>query len=292
MTENKGPWYLLTGLIIGLVVGIIYSQVINPISFSSTYPAMLNQADMDHYRDLIAMSWKANPDAARALARLSLLNDDPEGSLINGIQARSVSDSEKSKPETTALVEMATAIRKTPNNLDPGMPTLPSLINSPTASETIATPDIQETATPTPISTSTDENAADTNSSPGSPTIETTRTFTPAPIPPLILKEKNPVCEQGRKPMMIFQVEDRSGLPIPGVQITIAWKDGQDSAYTGLYPETNKGYADFEMAPSTNYTVRAGEGGETVSSIVAPDCKDNAGKSYPGGWRFVFTHPR
>lgn len=38
-TGKRGGWYLLTGVILGLILGLIYAWVINPVVYESTLPS-------------------------------------------------------------------------------------------------------------------------------------------------------------------------------------------------------------------------------------------------------------
>ncbi|MFQ5616788.1 MAG: hypothetical protein ACE5GO_10085, partial [Anaerolineales bacterium] len=76
MRQNKrGPWYLLTGLIIGITIGVLYAWSISPIKYVDTEPASLREDFKEEYRALIAAAYAANRDLARAQARLTLLED-------------------------------------------------------------------------------------------------------------------------------------------------------------------------------------------------------------------------
>ena len=78
-------------------------------------------------------------------------------------------------------------------------------------------------------------------------------------------------------------VEDANGNGVPGVKIEISLPNGGSSDfYTGLYPEVNNGYADFNMSPESTYSMRVGVGGDPISNLVLPQCTGSDGKSYPG----------
>ena len=40
MNENRGHWYLLTGIVLGLVMGLIYGWVVQPVPQIETDPRM------------------------------------------------------------------------------------------------------------------------------------------------------------------------------------------------------------------------------------------------------------
>ena len=39
MRDNRGPWYLLTGLVIGAALGLVFSWLVYPIRYVDTAPA-------------------------------------------------------------------------------------------------------------------------------------------------------------------------------------------------------------------------------------------------------------
>lgn len=79
MNRNRGSWYLLTGLIIGLGIGLFYGWVFKPPISTETNLMTLKASIKDEYRVLIAQSYVATEDLVRAKARLELLdtNIDP-----------------------------------------------------------------------------------------------------------------------------------------------------------------------------------------------------------------------
>ena len=76
MNENRGHWYLLTGLLIGLVLGLVYGWVIQPTQQVDVDPSALNPTDVAAYRLLVAQAYLADGDLVRAEARLALLGDE------------------------------------------------------------------------------------------------------------------------------------------------------------------------------------------------------------------------
>ena len=82
MKEARGPWYLLTGLVIGLALGLTYAWVIQPVNFYDTPPHTLNASDKAQYRLMIAQAYAADGDLVRAYERLKLLKDANVGDLL------------------------------------------------------------------------------------------------------------------------------------------------------------------------------------------------------------------
>ncbi len=91
MKDERGPWYLLTGLILGLGFGLLYSWVISPVRYVDTEPSSLRSDFREQYRALIAVAFLSNGDLPRAKARLALLADLDIAKTI-AIQAQLVQD--------------------------------------------------------------------------------------------------------------------------------------------------------------------------------------------------------
>ena len=76
MEQNRSNWYLLTGLILGLAMGLIYTWVISPITEVDTHPNLLREDYKDIYRSLISRAYQANNNLPRAEARMELIGDE------------------------------------------------------------------------------------------------------------------------------------------------------------------------------------------------------------------------
>jgi hypothetical protein len=108
---------------------------------------------------------------------------------------------------------------------------------------------------------------------------------------PFELTERERVCDS-QYPEGLIQVivQDEDGKSMPGVMIDVAWENGENQFYTGLYPEIDAGYADFQMQPGMQYSLRVGDSGETISNIEAKTCEgeDGGATGLLGGWKFRF----
>jgi hypothetical protein len=95
------------------------------------------------------------------------------------------------------------------------------------------------------------------------------------------------------QPNGILQITvlDRRGQPMPGIEITITWSEGEERFFTGLQPEISAGYADFIMQPETRYSIQVARAGAPVSGLTAPVCARDEGQSYFGGLRLAFREP-
>ena len=73
--DERGNWYLLTGVVLGIILGILFAWVISPVEYVDTAPESLKDEFKAQYRVLIASAYVANGDLVRAKARLELLGE-------------------------------------------------------------------------------------------------------------------------------------------------------------------------------------------------------------------------
>ena len=108
-TKSQSNWYLLTGLIIGLLLGLVFSTLVFPAENAQALPNELNDAAKAEYRTMIATAYAANQDFDRALSRLELLKDpDPLGALT--AQAQNMLANGASDHAAKALAELASQL--------------------------------------------------------------------------------------------------------------------------------------------------------------------------------------
>ena len=311
MREERGPWYLLTGLAIGIVLGLLYAWIVSPIEYVDTTPNILRADYQDHYRLTIAMAFQSTGDLARAQARLNLLGDD-DSALALAEQAQRHRGEGGTADEAQALANMAAILGQAPppftaspaptDTQSPPTET-PTLTLSPTETDTPTpefTPTATQTITPTatitptigPTSTST-RTPLPTDTPAPTRTQLPTRTLTPTLSPPFVLDKQIQVCNPKLyEPQIQIFINDGAGLGVKGVEITVTWDDGQESIFTGLKSEIDLGYADFVMTPDIIYTLQVSGGGQIIPDLFAPECEDEDGSGrYWGSWRLIFKHP-
>jgi hypothetical protein len=273
--EERGPWYLLTGLIIGIILGVLYTRYLQPVEYIDTSPALLRQDFKDQYRLLIAVAYSANGDLERAKARLGLLKD-PDIFRALSEQAQHSLAENGSSMEARSLGLLAIALGQPA----PG-PALAvtQAAQSPTSSPSLATP-------------------ADVNaSSPAASANSDLATALPpeslaSPEGPFALLSQEKSCDQNLlAPMVQIQVTDKSDQPVSGIPVIVAWTDGEERFYTGLKPEQGLGYADYTLDPALVYSLQVGEGSQPVTDLVAAECESAGGDRFWGAWLLTFVQP-
>ena len=130
MNEDRGSWYLLTAIILGIGMGLLYSWVISPVKFVDTLPSSLREDYKGRYRAAIAAAYEANGDLQRASARLGELGDD-DPALALAAQAQQDLAAGVRIEDAQAMAKLAAALGQAPTPL----PTLPENTAIPTATE-------------------------------------------------------------------------------------------------------------------------------------------------------------
>ncbi len=300
MRENRGPWYLLTGLVLGALLGVAYAWLVQPVRYTNTTPASLRPDFKDRYRALIASAYQANDNLVRAKARLKLLEDlDMYRALAEQAQRTLAGGGEAE--EARALGLLAVALGQAPPTVDAAPQNTgiaPSATGVVSTTQTITAP-ISLSPEATPSLTSTLDIQSNQTSTPIAlvtllPTFTPlpTRTLTPTPGSPFVLRNQAQLCDPDlEEPRIQVQTVDASGQPVPGVEVIANWETGEDHFFTGLKFELGLGYADFSMTPLTVYTLRLAKGGQPISGLSAPECETDGGERYWGSWLLVFEQP-
>ncbi len=289
MRENRGPWYLLTGLLIGLVAGLVYSRLVEPVQYVEAAPNLLNVGAKDTYRAMIAMAYEVDGNLGRARQRLSLLNDSSPAQALSA-QAQRMADLKGREGKALAMLAEA-------YNPKPTVPITPTVVTATPASTNTPTLQLSPTATLDPglaVRTATiPPTMTPTNTPEATITPRPTQRPTPTLGAPYAFSDKQAVCDPNLPGMLKVEVYNKAGEPVPGVQIRVTWPpNGLDVFYTGLAPEINPGYADFQMFPSILYAVRAGDNGEVVTGLSIQDCRQaDSGEMFAGGVKVIFTQP-
>jgi hypothetical protein len=287
--KRQPPYYLITGFLLGIIIGFIVTMVVFPVQYTNAPPETLNQADKDRYRVMIALAYQANQDIGRATARLGLLRDDD-------IAGQLIQQSRRSQTRSDAqiLLNLAQAIQN-PNSQPVVEIEFPTATIAPTE-----TPEFSPTLTNTPTISPTVEITETLSSVEASQPSVTRSLPVPTSTATVIqntnlafrLSENQLICNTSYQDSLIqIEVFDGDGKPIPNSKIIVAWATGQNTFYTGYFPDVSLGYADFSMEPETVYSVKVGDIGELVSNLKALECQSDTGNSYWGSIYLRFDAP-
>lgn len=114
---KRSAWYLLTGLFIGVVIGLIYAWFVNPIEYQDVDPASLDSVAKDAYRITLAQDYALTGNLSHASQRLALLNDEyPVQTLGQQAQRELGAGNDE---EARALALLASALQMIPDDQTP-----------------------------------------------------------------------------------------------------------------------------------------------------------------------------
>lgn len=282
MRDRYPPLYLITGIVIGILVGCLIAFVLLPVQFKDTSPATLNQEQAEIYRSLVGRAYLYEADSGRAFSRLALLN---EPDLQSVIAAQSQKMAAGSGDERSARgLSLLAGVFANPNQvITPLVQTIEAAAQTPTSSTLAPTATMSLEASTTPVV----------------PTKTPFATFTPRPsatpkptqgAPYTLVGDPKEDCDVGSvSSQLMVYVFDADGNGVPGVKIEISVPNGGSmNFFTGLYPEINNGYADFTMSPDTTYSLRVGIGGDIINGLSLPQCTTSDGTTSFGNLVLTF----
>lgn len=251
------PWYILTGLILGLSLGALFSFVLNPVRRINTSPSNLAEEYKTNYRLTIAQAFTSNQDPVRASQRLALLNDEDGLTALSRQAQLSLTIGDDAGAQ--ALANLAAYLGDL--QIEP-----------------VNTPSLPPPEPGLPVETPTTQQISGSLSTTAPPPTQST---------PYLLVDSQTVCEVDQTALLQVEIRDSAGMPVPGVQISIAWDGGLDTFFTGLKPAIGEGYADFVMTPGITYSLRA-DNSATINNLSAPECMDVNGNPFTGGVLLIF----
>lgn len=255
---------LFLGVALGLALGLTIGWGLWPVQIINADPVDLRAALREDYLVLIGHSYALDDDLTRARQRLAALGEWGRAQAAADLAARYAAEGR----DPRAVVALTTLVDALSGSAVVGQPT------------STATTVVVAQATPIPSATST---------STATPIPQRTPTVTPTPTPrpPMHLVESERICSDvGRPGHILVYVQDQQGVGLPNVEIRVSWATGEDRFFTGLKPEVDPGYADFEMQAGVNYQVRVGGvDSEVAGGISTSPC---AGGEETAAWRVIF----
>lgn len=297
--EERGPWYLLTGLLLGFALAMMYARLVQPLQAADITPSALSAEYKDRQRALIASAFMASGSLDRAKARLALLEDpDVYATLAQQAQDAFTNGSSPAEAQALGLLSVALGQDQSPEATPDASPTEPLETAEPVSIPDAAEPglsrvstDPEDTPDPEPseaLPQATRTPAPSPSPAPTrTPLPSLTPTQTPLPGSPFSLIEQSQVCDPLQTaPMIQVYARNQAGESLSGVEMIVSWEDGEQHFYTGLKPEVDPGYADYQMAPERIYTLRPAGGGQPVNGLSAVQCEGGW-----GAWKLIFEQP-
>ncbi|MCL5429161.1 MAG: hypothetical protein M1347_05075 [Chloroflexi bacterium] len=249
--QQRPPLYLLTGLAVGLLAGLILAWILWPARVIGVSPASLDEPYKEQYRLMASLAFAASGDLGRAQARIALLQDsDPVRALTT--QAQVALANSATQREARALAGLASALQ--------GFVT-----DQAATAQAINTPDLtRQDQVSTPF-----ESGAESAS--------------------YKLQDQELVCDSVDTPpyLKIF-VFDANANPQAGVQLVLKSEEDTADLSTGLHPEMSPGYAEFILTPRVVYSLSI-NGDEMMGGIQAAACETESGEPAWGSWLLLFN---
>ena len=294
--DRQGSWYLLTGVVLGIAIGLFYSWVVSPVEYVDAPPYALRADFKDEYRALVAAAYLYSNDLLRAENRLAQLKDDDTAQSMAMQAQRALAEGHpEAEVRALGLLAMALGTGVTPQGLSntpaPAGVTPTGASSPPSAS---AMPGLNINTSPQPGSTQSAGVSTPEPTSPARPTNTpaSTATTTATQGAPFILQETRLVCNPDQlEPLIQVEIKDAAGQPVPSIEVVAAWDGGEDHFFTGLQPELGLGYADFTMTPGVVYSLRLAEGGQEVADLTPAECLMEDDSQFWGSWLLTFVQP-
>ena len=117
MTENPSPlkinsakknksrlWVYFMGLVLGIIFGVAYAWLVDPVMYPHSLPADLHPAEKAIYRSLVAQVYAATGSITRAEMRLAVLEDDDPVQTVSSQAQRALADGNTSEAYALALL--------------------------------------------------------------------------------------------------------------------------------------------------------------------------------------------
>ena len=261
---------VLIALITGTAIGLAYAWLVDPVTFSESSPAQVMTSYREAWLIMSAEAYAQDGDWERAQARVNALRDANLPQTLAGIFDRY----QAAGPNSTARALARLADRL--NVRTPAMQIYLAAIVTPTPE---IVPTLEAVASPRPTDTATPQATAEP-----APTL----TPTAMPLPDYQVIERAAECTPGKQPPQIrVIVQDQFGRGVPGKEVWITWEeDGKDRFVTGLKPEIDPGYGDFDMQPDHLYQVGVDKATSIVVSGLRADPCELDGRT---SWRLVLA---
>lgn len=106
---KQTKWYLLTGIVLGFLIGLVFSTMIFPAINRFATPAQLDATGMDIFREEIALAYAATGSLNRAIDRLMQLEQAQPAPILIA-QAQRLQAAGGSEQVIEALVTLAESL--------------------------------------------------------------------------------------------------------------------------------------------------------------------------------------
>jgi len=256
----------LFGIAGGIVIGLIYTWLINPIIQQNVAPWQLNAQGQANWMIMASLSYSKDHDLNRLVQRLGelRLGDKTWQKLADtacDLARTSYASTNTGLTAIRSMVEIAQSQRV--SSCASTLLVLATSTPIPTATVVTATPSLIPPATKTPTPT------LGPTFTPATQVIEQS----PTPSGDFRLVQAASACNPKAPGLIQVTVQDTDGSPIPAVQIEVEFGDNKENFFTGLKPERGLGYADYQMAADSSYIISLpGLSSDKTPPLAASTC--------------------
>jgi hypothetical protein len=259
---------VVIALVIGTALGLAYAWLIEPVTFSESSPAQVMKSYREAWLIMSAEAHAQDGDWERTQARINALRDANLTQTLTDLFDRYQANGPN--PAARALARLADRL----NVRTPAMQVYLTEIGTP-APENV--PTIKTTPIPRPIATATP------TATPEPPTVTPAAT----PNPDYQVIDRAVECTSGQQsPQIRVIVQDQFGQSVSGKVVWITWEGGSDRFVTGLKPELDPGYGDFDMQPDQSYNVGVDKPTSVIVSGLRADSCETDGRT---SWRLILA---
>ncbi len=272
---------ILIGILIGALLGLLYALRVDPRVTTDVNFAQLTESDKRNVLILISLAYARDRRIEVAAQRLLDLDKDWQA----------VADAACEFAQTgyagtnTGLLAIRSMVELAGAQGYSGCASALIPVFSPTPRPS---PTPFPTATPTRPVVPT---KTPTESPPNTPTALALLT-TPTPRGDFIVANIVPFCDPRLPSIIEFSVRDVNGSGIPGVAIEVRFGTTRQRLFTGLKPERDSGYADFEMQPDEIYRAELPSLSEPTRPLEASACTAQNGARTRTSYRVIFQRTR
>lgn len=278
MSERRGlgnASLLLLGLLLGVIGGLCYAWLIDPVVFIDASPARLSEAHKVEYLYLVSQSLAVTGNESQAQQRLVALADPDLPQTVADLLDAALRE-QRDAETVAALAQLARLLGLEGATVDLFAPQTGAA--TPNAPLPTLLP-VGATLLPSPTPLPTTAVAL---------VVTEERPLTPTPVPSDFryrLLTQEPLCGDAA-PLLAVITLDALLEDLPGVEVAVRWENGRDRFYTGFKPEARAGYGDFTMQSGIVYTAQLVGGGPEIPDLQAEPCSDGSA----GGWLLTFQH--
>lgn len=278
MRRNIAWLWLMIGVAAGIGVGLFYAWQVDPRVVTDTRPAQLAKTGKQNYLIALSLAYTRDRDLLRAAERLNDLGGDWQ-TLADAACELAQSGYAAT---TTGLMAINAMVQLASSQ---GAGGCASVMLPGGGTPTLNVPQPTPTDTPTPTLTPV---ASKTPTLGPTFTPEPPPTKVPTPSGDFAIIVQEAICNPQFQNLILVTVQDADEAGIPGTAVEVIWADGRETFYTGLKPEQDAGYADFEMTLGTFYQVALPGQSERTRRLEAGQCEVRGGGTALASYRVIF----